>query len=97
MQDARKAISEDRQLIDFRDRAYELARNLDLLYADAQNGMEIAVMRKTEEQTRASQQAALAATRFNLLVAFFFPITVLTGYSGLILNQDSKKCRPLGH
>lgn len=94
MQDARKAISEDRQLIDFRDRAYELARNLDLLYADAQNGMEIATMRKTEEQARASQQAAIAANRFNLLVAFFFPISVLTGLFGANLRSGFEELPP---
>ncbi len=94
MQDARKTIADDRNLIDFRDRAYELARNFDLLYADAKNGMEIATMKKTEEQTRASQQAALAASRFNLLVAFFFPISVLTGLFGANLRSGFEDVPP---
>jgi hypothetical protein len=87
MQEARKSVPEDRLLIDFRDQAYELARAADLLYADCKNGMDVAVIRRAEQQAIASEKTAVAASRFNLLVAFFFPISVLAGVMGVNLQN----------
>lgn len=87
MQEARKLVPDDRNIIDFRDRAYEIARTADLLYTDAKNGMEVAVIRRAEEQARASERTASAASHFNLLVAFFFPIGILSGIFGTNLKS----------
>ena len=87
MQEARKLVPEDRALIDFRDQAYELARTADLLYTDCKNGMDIAVIRRAEQQAVASEKTAHAANRFNLLVAFFFPIGMLAGILGVNLQN----------
>jgi len=87
MQEARKLVPEDRNLIDFRDQAYEIARNADLLYTDAKNGMDIAIIRRAEQQAIAAEQSAIAANRFNLLVAFFFPIGMLAGVFGVNLQN----------
>ncbi len=87
MQDARDLLPDDRNLIDFRDQSYELARTADLLYTDLKNGMEVAIIRRAEQQALASEKAATAANRFNLLVAFFFPIGTLAGIFGVNLRN----------
>ncbi len=94
MQDARKLVPEDRHLIDFRDQAYDLARTADLLYTDARNGMDIAIIRRAEQQAAASEKSAIAASRFNLLVAFFFPIGILSGVMGANLTNGLEQISP---
>lgn len=94
MQEARKLVHEDRTLIDFRDQAYELARAADLLYTDCKNGMDIAVIRRAEQQAAASEKTANAANRFNLLVAFFFPIGMLAGVMGVNLQNGLEQIPP---
>jgi hypothetical protein len=94
MQEARDLVPDDRNIIDFRDQAYELARTADMLYTDAKNGMEIAVMRRAEQQARASEKSAIAANRFNLLVAFFFPIGTLAGILGVNLHIGLEQIPP---
>lgn len=94
MQEARKLVPEDRNLIDFRDQAYELARTADLLYTDAKNGMEVAIVRRAEQQAHASERAAIAAGRFNLLVAFFFPIGTLAGIFGMNVQTGFEDVPP---
>jgi hypothetical protein len=94
MQEARKLVPDDRNLIDFRDKAYELARNADLLYTDTQHGMEVAMIRRAEEQARASERIAVAANRFNLLVAFFFPIGMLGAVFGVNLQNGLEEIPP---
>ena len=41
-----------RELIEVRDYAYDVSRTAELLYQDAKNSMEIAVVRRAEEQAR---------------------------------------------
>ncbi len=94
MQEARKLVPEDRQLIDFRDQAYDLARTADLLYTDAKNGMEVAIIRRAEQQAVASEKSAIAASRFNLLVAFFFPLGTLAGVLGTNLQNGFEAVPP---
>jgi len=94
MQEARKLVPDDRHLIDFRDQAYELARTADLLYTDAKNGMDIAVIRRAEQQAISSEKSAVAASRFNLLVAFFFPIGTLAGLLGVNLQNGLESIPP---
>jgi len=94
MQEARKLAPEDRNLIDFRDQAYELSRNTELLYTDTRNGMEIAVIRRAEQQARAAEASAIAANRFNLLVAFFFPIGMMAGVFGVNLQNGFEEVPP---
>lgn len=86
LQEARKACAEDRALIDFRDRAYDLERRADLLYSGSKNALDYAVARRAEEQAVASQRMAVAAHRLNLLVAFFFPIATLAAVLGVNLT-----------
>jgi hypothetical protein len=88
LEEARKAITEDRSLIDHRDRAYDLSRTADLLYEDAKNSMDVAMVRKADEQAQASHQMALASHRLNLLAAMFFPFATLGAIFGTTLTDN---------
>lgn len=83
LQDARKLVPEDRDLINLRDRAGDLQRTGELLYDVGKNGLDFAVAKRAEEQTKASNRMAIASHRLNLLVAFFFPIATLTAVFGV--------------
>ena len=84
--EARRLVEEDRDLINLRDRAYDLERRADLLYAAAKNGLDFAVAKRAEEQAFAAQRAAIASHRLNLLAAFFFPIATLSAVFGVNLQ-----------
>lgn len=77
LQEARKLCPDDQDIINFRDRAYQLERTSELLHKDARNGMELEMARRAEEQAASSYQMSVAAHRLNVLAAFFFPIITL--------------------
>lgn len=77
LQTAREAIKGDPFLIEMRDQAYEVERNLDLLHEDVRNAIHHRAARKAEEQARLSEQALHASHRLNILAALFFPLTAL--------------------
>ena len=77
LQEAREMLPDVRELINYRDRAYQLERAAELLHRDARNGMEMQVARRAEEQAASSFQMAVSAHRLNVLAAFFFPIITL--------------------
>jgi Mg2+ and Co2+ transporter CorA len=87
LQDARERVSGDRDLINARDRAYELERAADLLIDDVRNALQFATARKAEEQAVASHQMAISAHWLNMLAAFFFPIAALTSIFGTNLTH----------
>lgn len=87
LQEARTLVATDRDLINFRDRAYEIERAAELLLSEVQTSLEFALAKKTEEQTAAAHQMALASHRLNLLAAFFFPIVTLSSIFGMSLNH----------
>lgn len=94
LQEARRLVESDRNLINLRDRAYDLERRAELLYTAASNGLDYAVARRAEEQAAASQRMAVASHRLNLLAAFFFPIATLSAVFGVNIqhgleNQDA--------
>jgi hypothetical protein len=68
LQQAREAIPEERQILLARDRAGELERAVELLHADAKNGMEFMVAKRAEEQALSSRELAAAGHRLNLLI-----------------------------
>jgi hypothetical protein len=82
LQEAREALPTDRDLINARDRAYELERSFDLLHTDSKNGLDFAVARQAEQQAASSQRMAVSAHRLNLLAAFFFPLATLSAVLG---------------
>ena len=88
LEEARKALPDDRGLIDCRDRAYEISRRADLLYDEAKNSMEVAVVRRAEEQATASHQMMVSAHRLNVLAAMFFPFGTLGAVFGTSLTDN---------
>ncbi|MAT14169.1 MAG: hypothetical protein CMJ46_02755 [Planctomyces sp.] len=87
LQQARQLLKEDRELIDYRDRAYVLERKVDLLYQDARHGLDYAIAKQHEAQAKSAQQMALAAHRLNVLAAFFFPIATLSAIFGVNMKH----------
>ena len=86
LQDARKQVNGDRNLINLRDRAYDLERRAELLYAGAKNSLDFAVAQRSEEQSSAANRMAQSAHRLNLLAAFFFPLATLSAVFGVNLK-----------
>jgi tetratricopeptide (TPR) repeat protein len=87
LQDARTAYPDALELIDLRDRAYEISRTAELLNQDARNSMDVAVVRRAEEQSLASAQMAVSAHRLNALAAIFFPLATLGTIFGTSLTE----------
>lgn len=83
LQDARKLVPEDRVLIRVRDQAYELERTVELLHANAKNGLEFEIAKQGESEARSSRQMARSAHRLNVLAAFFFPLATISGVLGI--------------
>jgi hypothetical protein len=94
LQDAREKIPGDRDLINARDRAYDLERTADLLISDVRNALQFAAARKAEEQAVASHQLAVSAHRLNMLAAFFLPIATLTAIFGTNLTHPLERYIP---
>ncbi|MFO1063122.1 MAG: hypothetical protein U0892_04515 [Pirellulales bacterium] len=88
LEDARKSDRSDRTLIDPRDRAYDICRWADLLYDDTKNAMEVAVVRRAEEQARAGHHMLVSAHRLNVLAALFFPFATLGAIFGTTLTDN---------
>ena len=77
LQDAREMVRDDLNLIEQRDRAYDIERTAELLFGATKNSLELIVARRAEEQAKSAHQMATAAHKLNLLVAFFFPLATL--------------------
>ena len=85
LQEARQAVPNDRDLINFRDQAYQLERTAELLQDATRNAWDLLNARKAEEAAKANQRMAASAHRLNLLAGFFFPTAVLSGILGVNL------------
>jgi hypothetical protein len=94
LQEARKMVPEARELINFRDRSYEIERNTELLHTDTKNALDFLMARQAEEQAQAAHHMAVSAHRLNLLVAFFFPLATLSGVLGVNLLHGMEHVPP---
>lgn len=94
LQEARQMVPDARELINFRDRAYEIERNAELLQTDTKNALDMLMAKKAEEQAQASHRMAVSAHRLNLLVAFFFPLATLSGILGVNLLHGFEYLTP---
>jgi hypothetical protein len=82
LQEARQECPDDRDIINCRDRAYELERSAELLHSGARHSLEYAVAKRAEEQTRFAHETSASAHRLNRLAAFFFPLATLAAIFG---------------
>ena len=87
LQEARQMCPEIREIINLRDRAYEIQRTAELLYEGAKDTLDVIVAKRAEEQTRASHRMEVSAYRLNILAAFFFPIATLTAIFGVNMRH----------
>lgn len=85
LQDAREAVKGEKFLIETRDRAYEVDRNMDLLLTDVRNELQFRTAREAEEQNRLSREALRASHRLNVLAALFLPLTGIASLFGMNL------------
>jgi hypothetical protein len=83
LQQAREAFQNDRNILVARDQAGDLERAVELMHADAKNGLEYMVARQTEEQAENSEQLLKAGHRLNMLIAIFLPLTALGSAFGM--------------
>jgi hypothetical protein len=86
--EARKGLPDERSLIDHRDRAYDLARQAELLYEDAKNSLDVAMVRRADQQAQTAHRMMLAAHRLNVLAALFFPFATLGAILGTTLTDN---------
>ncbi|MFQ5731621.1 MAG: hypothetical protein ACE5KM_06685 [Planctomycetaceae bacterium] len=94
LQQARELAPESREIINDRDRAYQLERSAELLHRDARNGMEMQVARRAEEQAAGTVQMTVSAHRLNVLAAFFFPIITLCTVFGVNVKHGLEEVAP---
>ncbi len=87
LQEARKAVPDDRGLILLRDRAYSLNRQAELLQQDAKNTLDFVIARRAEEQAESSRRQAKAAHRLNVLAALFFPLATIASVFSMGLDH----------
>lgn len=86
--EAREAFPMGTHLIDWSDTAYELSRTAELQYQYTRDDMNVAAMKRAEEQAASSQRMAVAAHRLNIMAAFFFPLVTLSSIFGTTLTEE---------
>ncbi len=95
LQECRQAVPNDRDLINLRDRAYEIERASELLEQQLQHRLDYAIARRAEEQTEAAHQMALSSHRLNLLAAMFLPLATLCAVFGMQIDHGIAVADPL--
>lgn len=88
LQEARTAAPQVSELIDLRDRGYELSRRAELLHTDTKNAMDVAVIRRAEEQSTIAARMAQATYRLNRMVALFLPLATLSAIFSTYFTQS---------
>ena len=83
LQKARNLRTDDRAILLLRDEIAELERAIDLVHADARDGLEFVTAENSAEQAQISHCATLESRRLNKLVAFFFPLATLISLFGI--------------
>lgn len=87
LQEARQLVPKDRELLNLRDRAYDMDRRAELLLSDSRNGLEFAMARKSEQQAEEAHRMSTSAHRLNMLASFFFPMVTLAAILGTNLKH----------
>jgi hypothetical protein len=91
LQEARKQCPEAREIIDLRDRAYDIQRSAELLAVACKNSLDFQMARQAEAQAASSQRMALASHRLNVLAAFFFPLATIAGLFGMEIHSGLER------
>jgi len=91
LQEARRLVPEDRDILLCRDQAYSIERAAELLGGDTQSGLDCAMARRAEEQAQHSYQMAQAGLRLNLMAATFLPVATIASVFGMNLVHGFEK------
>ena len=95
MEAGRDAAKDDLWLIDQRDKAVELARNFELLLADARLELDYRLAQAAEHQTRATEAVTRAQRKLNTIAALTFPIMALGAAWGMNLHSSWEAVSPV--
>lgn len=95
LQTARESLGDDPFLIEMRDQASDIERNVELLLEDTRNEIQLRTARKAEEQAELSAAALQASHRLNILAALFFPLTAIASLFGMNLAHGLSVHSPL--
>jgi hypothetical protein len=93
LQQAREAVKDDRDLINFRDTAAALERSAELLLQDAQFGLDFIAAKQSEHQAQLAQQMSRTAHRLNILAALFLPVTALASIFSMEVHSGLANTR----
>jgi small-conductance mechanosensitive channel len=94
LQEARELASDDRALLNIRDRAYQLERAAELLMEECRMSLECLTARRNEEQAEAGRRMAISAHRLNIMAAIFLPIATLADLFGTGLRHGLEELAP---
>jgi hypothetical protein len=95
LQTAREAIKADPFIIEMRDLADEVDRNIGLLHEDVRHAIQHRAAREAEAQSQSAKEALKASHRLNILAALFFPLTAITSLFGMNLTHGLDEHTPL--
>lgn len=85
LQSAREAVKQDPILIDYRNRAVDLARGMELLVADSRLALDYRLARNAEEQVQAALATNSAQLKLNVLAAWTLPLMTIATVFGMNL------------
>jgi Mg2+ and Co2+ transporter CorA len=91
LQAARDLIKVDPDLIECRDRAYEISRNYELIYHDAKTALDFRIAKNSQDDAEAAKLVLKAQHKLNVLAAIFFPLMALTSIFGMNLPNGLEK------
>jgi Mg2+ and Co2+ transporter CorA len=91
LQEARKQLPDAREIIDLRDRAYDIQRSAELLTIGCKNSLDFQMARQAEQQAASSKRMSTAAHRLNMLAAFFFPLATIAGLFGMEVRSGIER------
>jgi len=80
LQSAREAAPDDRELISCRNQADTIERAAELVYEDAEHGLQYAIARQAEQQ-------AVASHRLNIIAALFLPLATVAAIFGMNVSH----------
>ncbi|MFC1610565.1 hypothetical protein ACFL6C_06380 [Myxococcota bacterium] len=87
LQAAREKVPNETDIMNVRDRAYEVSRAADILHMDAKNGLDYEIATQVEAQGRAAHEMTRASHRLNVIAAMFFPLTAIGAMFGTTLTS----------
>jgi hypothetical protein len=95
LQAGREALGPDPFLIEMRDLASDVERNLELLLEDLRNAIQYRTAREAEEQARSGREVVRATHRLNILVALFLPLTAVASIFSMNFVHGLDRANPV--